>query len=193
MSEDNFDRAHDKLDGFEGGYVNDPDDRGGETYKGIARRFHPDWEGWEIIDSLRNTPGFPHNLDNAIALQQLVKDFYKSEYWDKLKGDLLPFEIAEELFEQAVNMGLSSAVKNLQIVLNILNRNEKFYSNIAADGIFGNQTLSTLKVSLARNGEKLIFNLLNILQGATYIELMLSNEVNEKYVGWFKRIDIRKV
>ncbi|MFM7564688.1 MAG: glycosyl hydrolase 108 family protein, partial [Planctomycetota bacterium] len=25
----------------EGGYVDDPDDRGGETYRGVARRFHP--------------------------------------------------------------------------------------------------------------------------------------------------------
>ena len=34
----------------EGGYVFDPDDSGGETYKGVARKFHSKWEGWSKID-----------------------------------------------------------------------------------------------------------------------------------------------
>ena len=31
---------------FEGGYVNHKADKGGETYKGIARNFWPKWKGW---------------------------------------------------------------------------------------------------------------------------------------------------
>ena len=34
----------------EGGYVNDPNDPGGETYKGIARKMNSNWIGWQLID-----------------------------------------------------------------------------------------------------------------------------------------------
>ena len=49
----------------EGGYVNDPKDPGGETYKGISRKNHPDWEGWNIIDEKKILSSFPINLDSA--------------------------------------------------------------------------------------------------------------------------------
>ena len=35
----NFEEAYKKTSDFEGGYVNDEDDAGGETYRGIARNF----------------------------------------------------------------------------------------------------------------------------------------------------------
>jgi type VI secretion system secreted protein VgrG len=43
MSWDNFLKAFNTTMTFEGGYANDPDDAGGETYMGISRRYHPDW------------------------------------------------------------------------------------------------------------------------------------------------------
>ena len=38
---------------YEGGYVNDKDDRGGETYRGVSRRYHPNWSGWKIVDEYK--------------------------------------------------------------------------------------------------------------------------------------------
>ena len=50
----NFRKAFETvINGFEGKYVNDKYDPGGETYKGIARNMNKDFEGWKIIDSLR--------------------------------------------------------------------------------------------------------------------------------------------
>lgn len=45
-----FKTAYDITSGLEGGYVNDTNDLGQETYKGISRRFWPHWDGWQHID-----------------------------------------------------------------------------------------------------------------------------------------------
>ena len=49
----NFEDAYKKLLIKEGGYVHDSDDSGGETYRGISRRYNPTWEGWDIIDTYK--------------------------------------------------------------------------------------------------------------------------------------------
>ena len=48
-----FKEAFELTLAHEGGYVKDPDDRGGETYKGIARRYNPGWSGWARIDKAK--------------------------------------------------------------------------------------------------------------------------------------------
>ena len=49
----NFDIEFEKLILAEGGYVNDHDDAGGETYLGISRKNNPNWSGWKLIDSIK--------------------------------------------------------------------------------------------------------------------------------------------
>ena len=49
-----FRLAYKKIEAAEGGYVNDPDDKGGETYKGISRKANPDWNGWINIGIVLN-------------------------------------------------------------------------------------------------------------------------------------------
>jgi len=58
----------------EGGYVNDPQDPGGETYKGIARKIYSKWSGWQTIDMLKRQSGFPGNIDKDVSIQQSVED-----------------------------------------------------------------------------------------------------------------------
>ena len=53
-----FNQAFQLVIAHEGGYVNDPDDPGGETYKGVARKIHSKWEGWQNIDILKRQPDF---------------------------------------------------------------------------------------------------------------------------------------
>ena len=75
-----FRPAFEKMIHNEGGYVNHivAGDRGGQTYAGIARKFHPDWQGWNLID---------HNdMDNP-ELTTFVLLFYKTNFWDKLKAE----------------------------------------------------------------------------------------------------------
>jgi len=128
---------------IEGGYVNDPDDAGGGTYKGISRRYHPTWSGWEYIDLAKRQPDFPANLESFPNLQKCVLTFYKGNFWDRFCGNEIPDpKIAEELFDTSVNMGLHRTMSFLQTALNILNRNQKLYNDIEVDGVLGRKTLA---------------------------------------------------
>src|ERR1700761_5195591 len=92
----------------EGGYVNDPNDPGGETYKGIARNMNSKWDGWAIIDIQKKQPNFPKNLENNTELQESIKKFYQINYWDRIKGDdITDNDIATSIFDFAVNAGVT--------------------------------------------------------------------------------------
>lgn len=76
---------------LEGGYVNNPNDPGGETKFGITKRYHPN------VDIKNLT------IEKAAAI-------YKTEYWDKLNLDqysFIPFRW--KVFDIAVHQGPSTA------------------------------------------------------------------------------------
>jgi len=120
-----FKAAFERTMSREGGYVFDPDDAGGETYKGIARRFHPSWDGWEIVDEIKRfaQADLADVLDDNDTLQERVAAFYRAQFWNRFMGDAITDQrVAEELFDTAVNMGVHRAVTFLQRALNLLNR-----------------------------------------------------------------------
>jgi len=88
-----FNIALQKTFVYEGGYSNDPDDLGGETYKGISRASHLAWKGWFIIDKYKDKSGFPVILDRDIELQKQVELFYLYEFWLPLKADQIKYRI----------------------------------------------------------------------------------------------------
>ena len=79
----------------EGGYVNDPDDPGGETMRGISKKAYP-------------------HLNIKELTEQDVKDIYHRDYWLKAKVPQVPDELKLIYFDMVVNMGRSRAVKILQ-------------------------------------------------------------------------------
>jgi len=200
-----FDEAYNRIiAGHEGGYVNDPDDAGGETYKGVSRRFFPDWPGWAIIDRLKREDGFPGNLmipsRDTAELNAHVRIHFRETFWNRFAGDQLPSEeIAVELFDQSVHMGPPRAIMHLQRVLNVLNINEKLYPDLEVDGVFGPKTFHACQVLLGSKAaveanhrnhlrqQRYLLVGLNALQGAYYIERMEKRPTNEKYRGWFDR------
>jgi len=102
----------------EGGYVNDPTDSGGETYKGISRKNWPKWTGWPFIDFAKKKPGFEKLLNSNSQLQDSVIAFYKREFWDKVGGDMIASQtIANLLVDSAVNEGVRAAVKRAQKIV----------------------------------------------------------------------------
>jgi lysozyme family protein len=75
----------------EGGYVNNPEDPGGETKFGISKRTHPN------VDI--------RNLTPEQATEIYWNDFWLKPGFDKLKGD-----VASKVFDLSVVMGEAPAV-----------------------------------------------------------------------------------
>ena len=90
-----FDDAFKRLIGHEGGLSDDPNDPGGLTKYGISQRSYPNVD----IKAL--------TLDDAKAI-------YKRDYWNAVQMEHLPEGIRFDLFDMAVNSGVSQAVKMLQ-------------------------------------------------------------------------------
>ena len=107
-----FDEAYQRTLKFEGGWVNDDADSGRETYKGISRAANPNRVGWKIVDSYKKKSNFPKNLDSDVKLQSLVKELYKTNYWDKVWGDKITNQkVANDLYDTGVNMGVATSIK----------------------------------------------------------------------------------
>ena len=175
-----FNEAFDKTMGHEGGYINDPDDAGGETYRGIARQYNPQWAGWDIIDDTKP------NINNA-DLDADVRQFYEERYWDVNRLDDFPQSIANEMFDTGVNMGTGRAGRFLQTALNYLNRNGRLFDDLDVDGKIGPASLRAL--SKCSGDERVLLAMLNVLQGQHYMNYMDKNPSQKKYArGWFKRV-----
>jgi len=189
-----YDVAFDITLAHEGGYDNDPDDAGGETYKGVARKYYPTWAGWAIIDAAKEEPNFPDSLKGNIVLDSMIREFYRINYWNRFDGDGLSEQLlANELFDTGVNMGVSRAVEFLQKALNVLNRNGKLYDDIGEDGKFGNDTITALSAYLSTDSVNLLLKIMNVLQGMHYVNYMTKNPTQEKYArGWFARVEFVK-
>lgn len=190
--------AFNETMGFEGGYAFDPDDRGGETYKGISRRYNPTWSGWVVIDRYKGkTNGFENGyscLYKDESLDRDVRDFYFQEYWRRPNFDdvdeVFPL-LAEKMFDTGVNVGVGRVSKWLQSTLNLLNRNNRYYRDIKVDGGIGPTTMKTLRKAMESNPKERIMTVLAIHQGEHYKSIMERDKSQEKYVGWFDRLSYK--
>ncbi|RJQ22015.1 MAG: hypothetical protein C4560_03040 [Nitrospiraceae bacterium] len=191
-----YEKAYSETMHIEGLYSDDPNDFGGETYKGIARKKNPDWHGWAFIDEAKTKPGFPESLKNNALIEELVKDFYKAHFWNLVWGDRvsdLSCDVAAEMFDTAVNQGPYWAVVYLQQSLNLLNRNATLYPDLVVDGVIGQKSISALQTYLRRDPAQMLLLWMNIMQGARYAEIMKKSPTQEGYArGWAKRIKLIK-
>ncbi len=122
-----FNPAFEQMIVSEGGYTlhEVPGDRGGQTYAGISRKFHPDWEGWKLIDE--------ENLSSD-TLKRLVKEFYKETYWVKIGANKMRHQIvAQIIFDFSVNAGKRTAIKLAQRIV-----------GTTPDGLVGPKTINKI-------------------------------------------------
>lgn len=97
---ENLDKILSQILVFEGGYVNDPDDPGGETNYGISKRSFPK----EDIRHL--TPA-------------RAKELYTKNYWEPIKGDSIPNGLDLCVMNCAVNTGPGTALGFLKLTSDV--------------------------------------------------------------------------
>lgn len=160
----------------EGGYSNNPKDRGGPTNYGITEQ---EARAYGYLGDMRLMP-------KATALS-----IYKQRYWlrpglDKI-ADRYP-RVAAELFDTGVNMGVKRAGEFMQISLNALNREHADYPDIGVDGDMGPLTrlaLDGYKAKRGAAGEAVLLKALDCLQGEKYIAITIANPSQETFLyGW---------
>ncbi|THB69919.1 MAG: hypothetical protein D6E12_03630 [Desulfovibrio sp.] len=190
-----FEKFFARLMIHEGGLSNNEFDKGGLTYKGIARNMDKHWVGWPKIESYRTHAEFPDILEQDDELQRMVKDYYREAYWGKYDLDSASDVLAWEIFDICVNMGHGRTVRFMQQIFNSLNNNGTRWNNIAVDGGLGPITRSTWKKFKDechnRNFDPdiVLARLLNLKQGAFYFTIMENNETQEEFAwGWFGRV-----
>lgn len=113
----NFDQAFANLISNEGGYSNHPDDPGGET-------------NWGITVSVARAHGYSGQMRDMP--QETAKDIYRRQYW-RAWMDGLPYQLAFQVFDAAVNSGPGQAAKWLQRAVGVQD-----------DGVVGPVTLAAI-------------------------------------------------
>jgi lysozyme family protein len=99
----------------EGYLSNHKDDKGGMTWKGIARNIHPNWAGWKEIDKILKGGGGQAQIKVNRSIEEMVQTFYFNEFWKPLRCQEIIVPIKRnKLFDTAVNIGIKNAVKIMQ-------------------------------------------------------------------------------
>ena len=136
--------------------TDDPDDSGGLTKYGISQRSYP-------------------NLDIRNLTEEQAKDVYKRDYWDKVSGDkITDQQVAENLFDTAVNMGPKTASRLAQIALDL----------VPVDGIIGPNSIKAINAAAPET----FMAEFTIAKIARYAHICNKNKSQKKYLlGWINR------
>jgi len=162
-----FEKAFEEVLDYEGGYSNHEADRGGKTKYGVTKE-------------VAREAGYEGDMRD-LSLEK-AKEIYRENYW---QYENVPVQVGIECFDQAVNMGVFTATKHLQMAVNCFRENE-----IAIDGIMGPNTAAA--VNSCKYTDELV-KIMNILQGERYVKLALNDPSQKVFIrGWIKRVDINK-
>lgn len=165
-----FENFAGKLLHLEGGFVNNPKDKGGPTKFGV------------ILDTWK-TYGYDKNRDGIINIDDLkvisiedAKNIAKKIFWDYFKADEIKNQsIAELIADWGYNSGRTTVARRVQRIL-----------KLTVDGIFGEETIKAVNKA---NQQKL-FEAIKADRKA-FIEALVRMEPEQKvfYKGWMNRIN----
>jgi len=158
-----FNKIYPTIVKYEGFYVNDPRDPGGETYSGVARKFNPNWKGWQIVDKYKAEHGgyIPYNTripsaDLEMLVKETAKTYFNNIYGDQIKSDSIA-TISTQVFWGSAE-GVKQVVQQAAINLG---------ASIKADNVLGKETVKAL----------------NSLD-----QTKLYNEMKRLYIDYFTRL-----
>jgi lysozyme family protein len=157
---------------WEGGFINDPDDLGGATNKGVTIKTYTffRWrkhQSTPTIDDLKN-----------ISDEEFTA-ILKEMYWDACRADRIESQsVANAIVDWACNSGTVTAAKELQKAL-----------GVTVDGVIGNVTLSAINSIDAET----MFDLVQKTRIAYLERICVSRPTNKKFMkGWMNRVNSLK-
>jgi len=148
---------------WEGGYSNDPADRGGATNYGITQS--------TLTRYINTHPGarVPDRVER-IGIKD-AEEIYKADYWkfDKIESQ----SIATKLFDISINMGYRTAIKMVQSII-----------GLDVDGVLGPITAAAIN---AKDPADLMLDLVNSCVNR-YLSILAGDPSQEKFRrGWLRR------
>lgn len=157
----------------EGGYVNDPDDKGGATNKGVTIAT------WRMYGYDKNGDGKIDEKDIRLISSADATMIMRKNFWDKWKADEIKSQSIANLL---VDWLWSSGTWGIKIPQQLL--------EVKADGIVGRRTIDAL------NHKNVVTFLAQLKQRRKKYILDISNQHSPKYKrnhkfqkGWLDRLD----
>lgn len=166
----------DEIIRAEGGYVNDPDDRGGETMYGIT----------VAVARSNGYQGAMRDMPRQVAEAIYAKRYVSEPRFDQVLA--VNKQIGLEVIDTGVNMGPSRAAEMLQRWLNGFNLPDSGYQDLFVDGRLGPLSIDALKRFLTKRGaegESVLLRGLNSTQACRYLDITEGNRSQRRFLyGW---------
>lgn len=153
----------------EGGYVNNKNDRGGATNKGITQVNYDAYRAGkgEAVRSVKE-------IEDAE-----VSDLYRAGYWNAVHGDELAGPIALVTFDGAVNHGPGRAIKLLQKTVGAVE-----------DGAMGKGTIAASEKAAAATTAIDVAHRIITQRSAFYDRIVANDPTQAVFIkGWKNRLD----
>lgn len=154
---------------WEGGYVNNPADKGGPTNKGVT------------LTTFRQYYGASKTVDDLKKItDEQWGHIFKTGYWDKCKADQISSQsIANIVVDWAYMSGVSTAIKGVQRLLGCKD-----------DGIIGPKTLAAIN---GYRGQMQLFYDIQRTRMDFYYNLVAKRPQNRVFLkGWLNRLNALK-
>ncbi|MDD5304254.1 MAG: glycosyl hydrolase 108 family protein [Elusimicrobia bacterium] len=146
---------------MEGGYVDNPNDRGGRTKYGITQRTYP-------------------SMDIEHLTQDAAAEIYRRDWWDRYGYGRVEYgPLATKLLDMSVNMGPDRAHRIMQDACRVLG------AEIDADGKLGPATIAS--VNEYRHPVALLAAV-RVLAGAFYLRISAAPGQAQFLAGWLSRV-----
>lgn len=148
---------------WEGGFVNDPNDSGGATNKGVT------------LATFRRYKGEDATVDDLKAItDEEWTNIYKTMYWDKFRADEIASQTVANLCVDWLWMSGTKAIKYVQRLI-----------GADEDGIVGKQTLALLNAK----GDGLVLPIYNYRKDF-YHRIVASRPSQKRFLrGWINRLN----
>ncbi len=162
-----YDDFFDIIYRIEGGYNDDPNDKGGPTKHGISLVY----AGSINLDLDKD--GDVDKEDIKLVTYDIAKDIFKKHFWGKCNCNKLPFALALCVFDNAVNRGVYYGSQCLQLTV-----------GAAPDGIIGSKTIKRTNDFVKEWGLKYTVEMFSAQRCIDYAKIA---DPTDPLDGWMRR------